>query len=589
MPNFVNNTLTLQGEGQVAAAMAGQQMVITRVQVGSGVANSPLPSLISLVNPVMNLVPVPPQVSANNLQEGEVIVMATLDSAYVNSTFNLAELGVWATTGGGPEQLIVYCQCSAPYDSIAPGSGSNRLQLNLQVPIVVGVGASVSITVQAGNPVYVPPVVAGPGIVVNAPTDNLGRVIEWIVSTPQIINNTNLYVANENNDVAPNFSTLQKAMNYLSSFTIASGVQVTINIAAEQFNVTVPIQINHVNGGQILITGAVNPDVSFAGIGAISGSAGNWRVQLTGVSSTVNIKVGSWLNIYNVAFAWQGVLIGGTYQVLGVSGNVVTIQSYYYAASWPSMAGISGTMTPLSTILAVNIPQLDGAAVNIYSGGIGTMRNIALVCMGGQANNYAGFGLALSGGGGTFQKMGFFGFRNNTTLGGGFAVFGGKLALMQNCSASLNNSGFIAGGAQIQLAGCCTTHNLWRGVWADAGGIVSFVPGPTKTQNYIGGNRERGLLVTNSAYAAVAYYYVNGVKVNANAMIAYNASYGLHFINMSKSAFSDNNNVFFCAYNNTYDCALSVLSAILGSAGVQGSRVFNGTPGILTSDGCIFA
>jgi len=463
------------------------------------------------------------------------------------------------------------------------------LQLNLQVPIVVGVGASVQITVQAGNPVYIPPVVAGPGIVVTAPTDSLGRVIEWIVSTPQIVNNTNLYVANEYNDVAPNFSTLQKAMNYLSSFTIASGVQVTINIAGEVFNLTTATNINHVNGGQIVISGVILPDVSFAGIGSITGSAGNWKVQLTGVSNTTNIKVGTWLNIYNVAFSWPGVLVGGIYQVTAVAGSTVTIQSYYYASSWPSMAGINGTMTPLSTVLNVNMPQLNGAAVNIYKGGIGTMRNIAVVCPGGQANNYVGNGLIISGGNGLFQRMGFFGFRNNTSLGSGFGAYGGGTSVLQDCSASLNCTGFIAGAAQIQPGGCCSCHNTVRGYWVDADGLLAFTPGPGRTQNYIGGNRERGILATNSAYVSVNFQYIGGVKINANVMMAYNASYGLHFINMCKSAFSDNSNVFFAAYNNTYDCALSVLSSIVGSAAIQGSRVFNGTPGILTSDGCIFA
>jgi hypothetical protein len=590
MPNFVNNTITVQGEGQIAAAMAGTQMVITRVQVGSGVASVPLPSLTTLVTPIMNLTPQPPQVSANNLQTGEIVVMAVLDTANVTTTFGLAELGVFATSGGGPEQLIAYCQCSAPFDSIAPGSGQNRLQLNLQVPIVVGPGASVSITVQAGNPVYVPPVVAGPGIIVTAPTNSQGQVIEWIVSTPQITQNTTLYVANEyTQNVAPYFSSLANAFAYLNSFVIASGVQVSISMSAEQFNISTTNYLNHANASQIVIQGVVNPDVTFSGVGSITGSAGNWKVQLTGVSSTAHIQIGTWLDIWNVAWNWQCPLVGGCFQVTAVSGSTVTIQSYYYNSAWPSMAGTSGTMTPLTTV--INMTSSLGLTGIDLGNGIGTMRNIAIINAGGQSNNYAAAGLLLSKGSGIFNRMGFWGFRSNTTLSHGAIVGGPANGIFQCCGSSLNDNGFTCsgGGANLQLQSCCTTHNMQRGVWTEGNGTFIVCLSVAANQpTFAAGNRERGLLINDSSYFAIIGAYLNGQPVYQPVMSSYNASYGCHMSSMSKMVFSNSSTVLYAAFNGTYDVALSAISLAANSSLIQGTRKFNGTPGILTADGCLF-
>jgi hypothetical protein len=591
MPNFVNNTITINGEGQIAAALAKQQLVITRVQVGSGIAAGAPASLTTLVTPVMNLTPQPPQVSANSLQIGEVVVMAVLDSANVLVPFPLTELGVFATSAGGPEQLIAYCQCSSPYDQITPGSGSNRLILNLQVPIVVGVGASVSITVQAGNPVYVPPVVAGPGIVVDSPTDNLGRIIEWIVSTPRITNNTTLYVANEyTQNVAPYFSTLQNAIDYLGSFTISSGVSVFINMAAETFNITSPVVLNHVNSAQITIQGANNPDVTFNGIGTITGSGGNWQVPLLNVSSTANIKVGTWLSIWAPSFNWPGPLVGGTFQVIGVSGSTVTIQCIYYAASWPNMAGTSGRMTPLSTVIVLNNTKIGYGLV--FSNGIGLLQYVALIMPGGYASNYPGCAILLSKASGLFKYVACWGFTGNGASGCGLSVGAATNGVCQCCTSSVNDTGFISAGAgaNLTLQGCASSHNFMRGIWVEGNANLSFSPGIYNTPNFIGGNRERGVLVSNASYCTVGVSFVNGQLWTQHVMSSFNNNIGFHFANMSRSSFASSGGVYFATMNGNYDVAVSTMSSVPGSAYIQGTRIFNGTPGvILPGDGSLFS
>jgi hypothetical protein len=587
MPNFVSNTITINGEIQIAAAIAKQQLVITRVQVGAGVATGALPSLTALVAPVMYCTPIPPQVSANLLQPGEVVVMSVLDTANVTTIFQLTELGVFATSAGGPEQLIAYCACSAPYDTIAPGSGSNRLILNLQVPIVVGIGASVSITVQAGNPVYVPPVVAGPGIVVTAPTDTSGRIIEWIVSTPRITQNTTLYVSNSyTQNIAPYFSSLANAMYYLSSFTISSGISVYIDLAAETFTLATTTVIYHVNASQITIQGANNPDVTFNGIGTITGATGNWKVQLLNVSSTANIKVGTWLNIWLVNWTWMGPLVSGCCQVTAVAGSTVTVQNYYYGSTWPNMAGVNGQMTPLSTVLDFTYTQ--GGAGLWFTNGIGLMQYVAVINPPGQANNYVGYGVLMSGGiSSTIRFVGVWGFRGNTGQSVGFAA-SGCLGICQCCSASYNDNGFTAGGsgANLDFQGCCSTHNN-IGAWANGDCAVSFVVGIYNTPNFVAGSRAQGVFASGNSSINVFYTYKNGQLVNQAVMSCYNKLHGFQLYSKCSTGFGTSTSVFWAAYNGGYDVCLNIMSSLAGQSYIQGTRNFNIPPNVLSADGCL--
>lgn len=179
MPSFTNNTITVIGEQELATLIAGSnKMTITRVGVGSGVSGSP-PLQTDLVTFQMNLTPVPPQVSANNLQQGEILVFATLDTANVGASFTWTELGVYAQIGGQSEFLLAYCQNSAN-DSISHQTGLSRSVYNLQIPIDIDYTQNTSITVVAGSPYYDAPVRSPHGtIAVTTPFDSAGRVIEY--------------------------------------------------------------------------------------------------------------------------------------------------------------------------------------------------------------------------------------------------------------------------------------------------------------------------------------------------------------------------------------------------------------------------
>lgn len=179
MPSFTNNTITVIGEQELAALIGGSnKMVITRVGVGSGVSGSP-PLQTDLVTFQMNLTPRPPQVSANNVQQGEILVFATLDTANVGASFTWTEMGVYAQIGGQAEFLLAYCQNSAN-DSISYQVGLTRSVYNLQIPIDIQNTQNTQITVVAGSPYYDAPVRSPQGTIsVTTPFDSAGRVIEY--------------------------------------------------------------------------------------------------------------------------------------------------------------------------------------------------------------------------------------------------------------------------------------------------------------------------------------------------------------------------------------------------------------------------
>lgn len=596
MPNFIVNTLTYAGESVIAAAMAGTQMVVTRVQVGSGTAatGTSLPGLTALIAPVMNLTPVPPTVSANNIQQGEVIVMATLDTANVATTFSLAELGVWATSGGGSEQLIAYCQALSPYDSIAPGSGISRLQLQLQVPIVVGVGASVSITLQPGNPVFVPPVVAGPGIIVQAPTDASGHVTEWIVSTPQITQNTTLYVANENNDVAPNFTTLNKAMAYLGGFAIAAGIQVTINMAAETFNQTTAQEVAHPNGQQITIQGAIYPATSFTNVGAITGGAGNWSVKLLGVADTSHIAIGTWLILTYLNPNAQAGLVGGMWKVTAISGSTVTVQNWYWGASWPSMSGVSGNIQPLGSIIDVTQRGNDG--IDIAGGGIGLLQNIGIIFTGAANTNYPATGISHTTGAGYYLNVGVYGFTSNVGDSSGFAIETPDGVTLDTCAASYCDNG-LTGAGYMNIYNCCFTDNTQFGIWIFEGATCTVDPyggGPTGTgtnpdgYSFCCGNNSNGVQVIDKSLFICSALWGSGRQGGGFLTVSYNQQNGVKIHNMSTGGCQSSTGAFgFAGNNGSYDVVLDTLSTFTGHGFIAAGARYNVTPGTLSGDGCL--
>jgi len=589
MPNFVTNTITALGAAQIAATSTSQPLVITRVAVGSGIATGNPAAQTALVTQVMNLIPQPPSTAANDLQPGEFEVNATLDSANVVSPFSLTELGVFAKVGAGSEQLFCYCQATSPYDTINPGSGAGRLQVNVTVPVVVGTGTSVSITVQAGNPVFVPPVVAGPGIVVTAPVDALGRVTEWIVSTPMLTQSTTLFVKPGNPNVAPNFSSIQNAVNYLNQYTLAPGVTININVSGDTYaGAPGMANINHVNGTQINLLGQSLPDVNFTGFGSVTGSNGNWSVQLTGCSSTVNIVVGRWLNMYFIAGSsnFSSAIMAGFYQVTAISGSTVTVRVPFRQASFPSLAGSTGgVFTPISTLLQ---PTQNQFGIVVGSHGINTIQNIGLVPQAAPTGNNAPVGILFYGLCNGLVRCGVSGFLNsNLLLNGGFYIANNTNVEIYNCTASNNNNGITISTGQATGAALGFTNNLQFGIWIAFGGMAYLAPLEVGTKwVFVAGNGNQGINCGGNSQLVVTGNYPGSPPAAYYAFLwcVWNSSYGLG-LDLKSYLLMGTTNGFLAQSNVTYDIGMFNLSNIDGLGNVTGTRIFNFTPGVLTGNG----
>jgi hypothetical protein len=593
MPNWVNNTITANGTIAIAAAMAGTQLVITRVAVGSGIAAGQLFSQTALTNQQMNLVTVPPQVSANVVQPGEIVITATLDSAHVGATFSLTELGVFATSGSGPEQLIAYCQASSPYDSIATGSGPSRLQVIEQIPIVVGVGASVNITVVAGNPIFIPPVVAGPGIAVAAPTDSLGNILEWIVSTPTIVNSTTLFVALGNNNVAPNFSSIPNAMSYLSGFSIPSNVRITISVAAGTYTGST-VYISHVNASQIYISGPKNTDQSFTSAAITGGSQGNWTMVLSGVPNTAQIVVGGWIIIWAVSglASWGEVICAGYYPVRAKTANTVTItNTFFRSTTFPAITGMVGTFTPITAFLSPTQGTTGMTGVQIVNGiggfsYIGINPNVVP-----PANTYA-HGLLVSGGYAVIDHCGAYAFQNNTQQCAGFYSVNNSTPTFQYCASIQCNNGFTNSGAQAAIIWCASCHHTSAGLYADTAGIFVIDPNGqiASSITWIGGNGGNGIQLYDGSYLVLqGIISTTGANIGGSAYVAFNAGWGLllSFQARGNSSFPSTINTTTLQTNFNAAGDLTVIGLSISNVARGGTANLSQAVGTLTAGGVI--
>jgi hypothetical protein len=396
-----NALLTLLNQ----SVAGGGPITITSVQVGSGF---PAPSdkpenYTGLKNPVSTLTAItsPSKLSGITSINAQVLYQSTVrfqvSSADAPLTYQWNEYGVFAKLGSGSPVLIAYVTTGAATgDTITPsGTGIPIVKQNATI-INYSLNATTTTNLTLVNTVDLH---AGthldngtdPIPIATASRTGLLPVLKgalpwyldgtgnWSPITPLIVNNTTLYVNPTYNNVTPNFSSIANAMNYLNGFNIANGISVNILVADAVYPTPASLNIQHLNGQQInILAQNAAADISFSGVGSVTGSAYNWAVQLTGVSSVSNVKVGTYLNIWSTGGVVGGFLLTGCYRVTAVSGNTVTIQIPYRGASFPAIAGTSGWMSPLNVILNLSKNQ----SVYIGNHGVALLRQIAIACAG---------------------------------------------------------------------------------------------------------------------------------------------------------------------------------------------------------------
>jgi hypothetical protein len=338
MSAFLNQRLTNAGWDALSIALGGGRLTFFKMQAGSGTItnDAAIMGMTALVAPVCDI----PITSYVIEGDGQITLFGNINSAQLDVGFTFRELGVFAAIeqpvagkGGKPSgpniQAITqapstqanpvvpppvdgtalmysYCNSYANSDYI-PGKGESTSVTNtIQVTIKIDEAQNVAITITQGQQFAVinigaPSVGAGPWSYTQANVAYLKRLKPGAamlisedantitIGAKQLTSDLDLYVANGNPDVSPDFSTIQNAINYLGQYLIPTTIRARIWVQPGTYVMSstpgsVHFSLNHPNSQNITIQGPINNSVAGTTI-SITGSTKNWSVTLGGMSA----------------------------------------------------------------------------------------------------------------------------------------------------------------------------------------------------------------------------------------------------------------------------------------------------------------
>ncbi len=599
MADFIQAVVTNLGAAAEATAIAnGWTILFTRVQVGKGItlgATDPK-TLTALLSPVALVSPDPNAPNAN------LIGVNNLVPYQVAIQFQLAEAGLFARLNNGAEFLYAYAYAGTSGDIItASGSGSPvDNQYTFLIPysnaptIAVTLGVYPQVNLHALNHLdsgidALPLSSLTRTGVVSANPNDFTQV--WTGSNPPawrpglltLRSNVTLYVSPAGNDataiandITHPFLTHQGAINWLGPYFILPNVQVTIQTLAGTYPISSTITLVHPQSAQISIIGPNNPITTFTGIGSITGSAGNWSVQLTGVLSTASLSVNGYLILYDSGGIANlaNYIIDGFFQVTAISGSTVTIKVPYWGASFPSLAGITiGTIQPITAIISC-ASNITGISCSLF--GINTLLYLCIISPGNSsANNISGVSIS---GSGNLVNLGVSGFKSSANNSVGITSLGkvGNLTL-DRCGSSGNTIGIqgAGGGSFVSISKTGVTNNSSYGMWFDSGSLSGLSP---NAANFASGNGSYGILIGAGSF----------VEAFGPVYVSWNNNWGILSTQLSQLVINAASGGAVTAQNNvTNDAGVLNVSVITGQSLIFGSRIFNQSVGSLTANGLI--
>jgi hypothetical protein len=372
MANFLNQQLTDKGWDALSTALGGGRLTFFKMQAGDGtiVDDSLIPPMTALVHPVCDVALVNYEIDG----KGQITLFGNIASAQLDAGFTFRELGVFATIepptarggvppaptgitavvtnapstqanpvvpdpGVGVSLMYSYCNSYANSDYI-PGKGETTDVVNsIQVTVKIDQAADVVINIIAGqqlsitnigpptvgcgpwsntqaNVAYMKRLVTGPGMLLteDANTITIGEKV--------LTADLDLYVAVGNPDIAPNFSSIQKAHDYLLGYLIPVNRSATIHALAGLWTLNNAANyLYHPNASQISIIGAA-PIVTTA-TAITNVSSAQFSITLTDASQ---FNVGDVFYLASdmadnkTAYAWRG-----GHQIQSKAGNVITV------------------------------------------------------------------------------------------------------------------------------------------------------------------------------------------------------------------------------------------------------------------------
>ena len=573
MAGFDHTILTDVGLDALTDAEAGQHIDYVHFEAGDGYAyggDAELQGLTALKHKVMDF----PITSFSNDGNGQLTLIGVISSKNVTTGFSLREIGVKCTIDGGPEILYAVSNAGDTADYIPGSSETSVVIQNIQVIIKIDRATNVTVVVQPGLDVTcanIGPGTAGAGWF----RDKIGQICWFkrvkspkgtieVTETSDLITidiptveptdeDLTLYVAIGNPDIYPNFSTIQKALDYLIPKQIRAGRLATINVLPGVWTNMDVTTVNHPQSPQIKIIGSIGtPRTVTSASGSLS------AVTLNGTNVGADLAAGDFFLFQNTS-QQSGRAVSGCWAVASRATNSVTFSANWNGSGGPTVASItSGTVTPLKSVYKT---KANVGGIDFKGFGIGLLKYL---CFAGNspANGTEGI-RALNG----ISFVESCGSRNYNE---GFdAQLSGRMNCL-NCGASDNNVGFQAGwGGIIEVTTGFANSNSQKGLLAEGGWIRAF--GVTCC-----GNGDQGLIAS-----------ANGQSLITEILSGWNGQDGIRA--QYNGSITTAGGSLVSGSNGDDDIALSVLSSILrtGGAAIQyGSS--NIAPNMLSNDGCWF-
>jgi hypothetical protein len=629
MSAFLNQQLTNGGWDALSIALGGGRLTFYKMQAGSGsiTNDAAIPAMTSLVAPVCDLA-----ITSYVIEgDGQITLFGNISSAQLDAGFTFKELGVFATieqpivgkggTPSGPNiQAIVqtpstlanpvvpppaegtplmYSYCNS-YDAsdYIPGSGETTDVVNtVQVTIKIDQAPDVQINILQGQTFSVanigaPSVGAGPWSYTQANVGYFKRLVPGAamlitedtntitIGQRQLTADLDLYVANGNPDISPNFSTIQKALDYLGQWLIPTTIQARIWVSAGVYNLTSAVNVSHPNGRSITIQGPQNATLNATSISSITGSTKNWSVTYAGIANTSSVHV----NDYVIVDGTGGVtsanqaLLCGFFKVTAVTANSVTLLVPYNKASF----GVTGlNAARLTPITAIHVAPKDVVGFLIGSYGLNILRYVGVVAAAlPSISNTSGI---ICNGAATMSFCGCYGYDtvNNaqgTVVVHGILVGANGNVQMHSCASTKNQNGIttVAGGI-ISHELSAVSHNNAFGFWVASGQMV-FVFG----WSHCGGNGNLGIYITDAGFILC-----HNTVPSGNVIVHRNDNNGMYIVNKGLMTLSGGGSAL--VQNNAgagnYDVYVANYGMVTGSGNILGSRIFNLTVGQMSATG----
>lgn len=307
--------------------------------------------------------------------------------------------------------------------------------------------------------------------------------------------NLDLWVQNGNPNIAPNFSTIQNALNYLMVYTIPSNLLATIHVLPGTFPNTTPVQNLHPNSNQIQIVGAAPLVKTVTNAGTFSGSAGNYSLVIN-INDATGIAVNDLVSLRGTPCR----VANGVWRVTAIAGLVLTLNVKTKQAggftqgaasclganliAYPSKLTFTNSMgflqdqsNPLFALIQnFSIYATDGPKPSIYgfhytTSGKSTLIEVAVV------NFNVGFSILGVGVGVNIDRL--LASQNDSGMN---IEAGGMFILIQNSSLVLNGNNsnglqIITGGILRGIAGgtveACGNGSI--GVSQQIGGMLNLI------------------------------------------------------------------------------------------------------------------